>query len=115
MLRAHLADAVPVHSYGALMGGPARILETDLDGHALLVLDAPALFERGGGPYGGPDGRDWPDNWRRFAALARAGADLASGVVAGRQYDILHAHDWQAAMAPAYLRFAPGPGALPPA
>jgi phosphoglucomutase len=110
LLRAHLVDAVPVHSYDALMGGPARILETDLDGHTLLVLDAPALFERGGGPYGGPDGRDWPDNWRRFAALARAGADLASGVVAGRQYDILHAHDWQAAMAPAYLRFAPGPG-----
>ena len=108
-LREHLADAVHVHSYDSLIGVPARILETDLDGHALLVLDAPALFERSGGPYVGPDGRDWPDNWQRFAALARAGADLASGVVTGRYYDVLHAHDWQAAMAPAYLRFAPGP------
>jgi starch synthase len=74
------------------------------------VLDAPTLFGRNGGPYDDPDGKDWPDNWRRFAALGRAGADLASGVVASRQFDILHAHDWQAAMAPAYLRYAPGPG-----
>ncbi len=107
-LREHLADALQIHSYEKLLGVPARILEIDLDGHALLVLDAPALFERGGGPYAGPDGRDWPDNWQRFAALARAGADLASGLVPGRYYDILHAHDWQAGMAPAYLRFAPG-------
>ncbi len=107
-LREHLAGALEIHSYEQLLGVPARILETDLDGHTLLVLDAPALFERSGGPYAGPDGRDWPDNWRRFAALARAAADLAGGIVARRHYDILHAHDWQAAMAPAYLRFAPG-------
>ena len=67
--------------------------------------------ESGRGLGAGPDGRDWPDNWQRFAALARAGADLASGLVPGRYYDILHAHDWQAGMAPAYLRFAPGPRA----
>ena len=109
VLRERLAGALPLHHYESLMGVPARILETDLDGHALLVLDAPALFERTGGPYGMGDGRDWPDNWRRFAALARAGADLGSGVVPGRHYDVLHAHDWQAAMAPAYLRYAPGP------
>lgn len=109
-LRDVLVGAQPVHAYDSLMGCPARILETDLNGHALLVLDAPALFAREGGPYGGADGRDWPDNWHRFAALGRAGADLASGVVKGRSFDILHAHDWQAAMAPTYLRFAPGPG-----
>src|SRR5581483_8822084 len=72
-------------------------------------LDAPALFARGGGPYGAANGRDWPDNWRRFAALGRAAADLVSGVVPNWHFDLLHAHDWHAGMAPAYLRFAPGP------
>jgi starch synthase len=28
-------------------------------------------------PYGDPSGVDFPDNWRRFAALSRAGADIA--------------------------------------
>jgi starch synthase len=80
----------------------------------LLVLDAPALFDREGGLYGDTSGKDWHDNWRRFAALARAGADLASGGVPNWDFDLLHAHDWQAGLAPAYLRFAPGPGHAAP-
>ena len=75
-----------------------------------LILDAPALFDRDGGLYGDAAGRDWHDNWRRFAALSRAAADVAGGIIGGRAYDVLHAHDWQAAMAPAYLRYDPAPG-----
>jgi starch synthase len=101
-----------VHKYAALLGTPARIVEAKLGSHPLLVLDAPGLFARNGGPYGDPGGKGWPDNWWRFAALGRAAADLASGRVVHHHYDILHAHDWQAAMAPAFLRFAPGPGAV---
>ena len=41
----------------------------------LIVLDAPHLYDRPGNPYLGPDGSDWPDNWRRFAALCRVAAD----------------------------------------
>ncbi len=99
-----------VHRYTDLFGAPARIIAAQIGEHPLLVLDAPALFARDGGPYGDATGADWDDNWRRFAAFSRVAADLASGVVAGHAYDILHAHDWQAAMAPAYLRWAPGPG-----
>jgi starch synthase len=98
------------HRYAALMGHSARLLEGQMGEHRLLVLDCPALFERDGGPYGDAQGRDWPDNSLRFAAFARAGADLASGVVSGEQFDILHGHDWQAGLAPAYLHFSPGPG-----
>ncbi|GAA3253724.1 hypothetical protein GCM10020258_11020 [Sphingomonas yabuuchiae] len=61
-------------------------------------------------PYVDTGGNDWHDNWRRFAVLARAGADLASGAVPGYDFDLLHAHDWQAALAPAFLHYAPGPG-----
>ena len=102
--------AAVLHRWPDLLGTPARLLSAEIAGYPLLILDAPALFARSGGIYGDADGKDWPDNWRRFAALARAAADLASGAVAGRRFDILHAHDWQAAMAPAYLRYVPGAG-----
>ncbi len=39
---------------------------------AVLLLDAPHLYDREGGPYSGPGG-DWPDNALRFAALSWAG------------------------------------------
>ncbi|WP_374942686.1 glycogen synthase GlgA [Sphingomonas sp.] len=99
--------AKPVHRWPKLLGGEARLLKAEVAGLDFLILDAPALYARDGGLYGDPTGIDWPDNWRRFAALARAAADLASGAVEDYTFDILHAHDWQAAMAPAYLRYAP--------
>jgi len=113
-VRAAIGVAPSVHRYSDLMGTTAQILSGWLNGHPLLVLDAPALFDREGGIYGDESGIDWHDNWRRFAALARAGADLASGGIPNWHFDLLHAHDWQAGMAPAYLRFAPGPGARAP-
>ncbi len=97
-----------VHGYPALMGGPARLLCARAAGLDLFVLDAPHLYGRPGNPYLGPDGKDWPDNPFRFAALARAGADLAKGAVEGYRADIAHAHDWQAALAPVYLHFDGG-------
>lgn len=96
-----------VHKWPSLLGQPARLLAGELGGNPLLVLDAPAYFDRVGGPYGDEAGRDWDDNWRRFAALARAAADIAGGAAKGLAFDIVHAHDWQAALTPAYLRFAP--------
>jgi len=113
-VRAAIGTAPLVHHYDDLMGAQAQILSGWLNGHPLLVLDAPALFDREGGLYGDAGGVDWHDNWRRFAALARAGADLASGAILNWHFDLLHAHDWQAGLAPAYLRFAPGPGAATP-
>lgn len=96
-----------VHRWDSLLGEPARLLSAKISGRPLLVLDAPAYFQREGGPYGDPFGNDWSDNWHRFAALSRAAADIAGGAVKGRSFDLLHAHDWQAGLAPAYLRFAP--------
>ena len=94
-----------LHSYDDLLGVKARLVAATVDGQPFILLDAPALFSREGGPYADSSGRDWDDNWRRFAALSRAAADLASGAV-GKGFDLLHAHDWQAGLAPAYLRYA---------
>lgn len=74
------------------------------DGLVLYVLICPELFERGGNPYGDENGADWRDNDIRFARLGLAAADIASGQ-AGLDWrpDLVHAHDWQSALAPAYL------------
>jgi starch synthase len=99
-----------VHRWDSLLGEPARLLAGKSEGRDYLLLDAPGLYARDGSPYTDPAGRDWPDNWHRFAALARAAADVAGGALAGRSFDLLHAHDWQAGLAPAYVRFAPFAG-----
>src|SRR5579863_190421 len=97
-----------------LFGGPAQVLAAKAGALELLVLDAPHFFSRTGGLYIGPDGVDWPDNALRFAALARAGADIAAGAIGAFTPDVIHAHDWQAALAPAYLRYDGGrrPGSI---
>ena len=85
---------------------PARLLAAERRGP---VADRArlrrALYDRPGGPYGDPNGVDHPDNWRRFAALSRAGADIAGGLVPEFVPDLVHAHDWQAGLAPAYMRY----------
>ena len=86
-------------------GGPARLIAGRAAGLDLMVLDAPHLYERPGSPYLGPDGKDWPDNWRRFAALSFAAYELGRGLVEGYRPQIIHCHDWQAALTPAYVAF----------
>ncbi|MGD1036189.1 MAG: glycogen synthase GlgA [Roseiarcus sp.] len=111
---AKLEAAEPAHAYSALFGGSARILAGKASGLELFVLDAPHLFERPGNPYLGPGGLDWSDNAQRFAALARVGADIAKGAIPGFLPQIVHAHDWQGALAPAYLHYDGGarPGTI---
>ena len=72
------------------------------------VIDAPYLYDRPGNPYLGPDGLDWPDNPRRYAALGWVAAHLGSGDIDRRwRPDLVHAHDWHAALASAYLALHP--------
>ena len=99
-----------LYEYESLLGEHARLVASRINGHPLIVLDAPGFFARDGGPYADPAGHDWADNWRRFAAFARAAADLAGGAVHGQRFDLIHAHDWQAAMALAFQRFSPVAG-----
>src|SRR5262249_48628965 len=91
---------------GEFFGGPIRLLASSRDGLDLLVLDAPHLFARPGNPYLGPDGHDWPANGLRFAALARMAGEIGLGATSAFVPDIVHAHDWQGGLAPAYLHYA---------
>lgn len=87
-----------------LFGGAARLLAGKAAGLDVLMLEAPHLFDRPGNPYLGPDGADWPDNWRRFAALSLVAAEVGRGAVPAFVPDVVHVHDWQAALAAVYLK-----------
>lgn len=89
---------------GTLFGGPARLVAVNAEGIDLLLLDAPHLYERGAGIYLDESGKDWADNAQRFAALSEAAARVAVEGFDGWTPDVLHAHDWQAGLAPWYLR-----------
>ena len=84
---------------------PAQLIAGRAGGLDIIVVDAPHLYDRPGNPYVGPDRRDWPDNWKRFAALSYAAYELATALVEGYRPQILHCHDWQAGLAPAYVAF----------
>lgn len=76
------------------------------------VVDAPYLYRRPGNPYLTPQGHEWPDNLQRFALLGWVAAHLAAGELDSHWTpDVLHLHDWHAAMACAYAVSHPGPSA----
>ena len=104
-LLARLGDGTAVWADPALFGGAARIMAGVVDGTRMLLLEAPHLYDRPGGPYSGPGG-DFPDNPERFAALCWAAAVICrQGLGDGWRPGILHGHDWQGGLAPAYLKF----------
>ncbi len=103
-----LEEARVVATYPNLFGRSGRLLQAEARGLRLLVLDAPQFYARPGNPYVAPNGRDWPDNAIRFAALAAVARHVGNGAVPGFAPAIVHAHDWQAGLAPAYLHYQDG-------
>ncbi len=100
-----MEDARVAASYTDFFGGPAQLIEGRAKGLQVIAISAPHLYDRPGNPYLGPDRQDWPDNWRRFAGLGYAAYDIARGIVGDYHPQIVHCHDWQAALAPAYMAF----------
>src|SRR4051812_5824900 len=70
------------------------------DGARALLVDCPDLYDRESLYAAG--GEEYPDNARRFAFLVRAALDFVAR--RGQRPSIVHAHDWQAGLAPVYLR-----------
>jgi starch synthase len=65
----------------------------------VFFVGQPDLFDRPG--LYGEEGVDYPDNHIRFAVLSRAALEISRRLFAT---DIIHCHDWQAALVPAYLK-----------
>ncbi|MBI4485328.1 MAG: glycogen synthase GlgA [Acidobacteria bacterium] len=64
-----------------------------------LLIDCPDLYDRDA--LYGVGSNEYPDNARRFGMLSRAALEFVSRRAAP---DVVHAHDWQAGLAPVYLR-----------
>lgn len=106
-----VADQRVVCELGALFGAgrvTLRLGRLAPGGVAAYVLDAPYLYQRPGNPYLAPDGSEWPDNLQRFGLLGWVAAHLAAGELdPAWTPDVLHVHDWHAAMACAYAACHP--------
>ncbi|HUK13863.1 MAG TPA: glycogen synthase GlgA [Thermoanaerobaculaceae bacterium] len=102
--RTSLKDAVPGEARGEVkaLGLPATLRVVVQDGVRFVLIDCPVLYVRPA-LYSLPDG-DFPDNAVRFAFFARA---ALAAVAALGGADVVHAHDWQAALAPLLLRHDP--------
>ena len=86
--------------------GEMQIQTLGLNGPVIYVLICPELYEREGNPYGDATGRDWSDNHLRFACFAHAAAEIARGKAAlNWKPELVHAHDWPAALTPAYMKW----------
>ncbi|MCR5868291.1 glycogen synthase GlgA [Aquincola sp. J276] len=92
---------------GALFGaGRVSLMLGRMPGTGVPVyfIDAPYLYRRGGGPYQDSRGLEWQDNLQRFAMLGWVAAHLAAGELdLAWTPDVMHAHDWHAGMACAYV------------
>ncbi len=81
-------------------GGETTLIEQPIaEGVRVVLVDRPELYDRAS-IYG--MGSDYPDNPRRFAFLCRAALEYA--IQTNQPFDVLHAHDWQAGLAPVYLK-----------
>ncbi len=96
-----LKKAAPVHVPWRGERLAAGIETGTLDGAVPLTCIRHDPFFARQGLYG-QGGRDYPDNLDRFAFFCRAVMEACKQP--GRPPDILHAHDWQAALAVAYLK-----------
>jgi starch synthase len=74
------------------------ILSGPANGYRLRLVDHPFHFDRAG--FYGDEGGDYPDNGARFALFCRAALEAVRAE--GRPIDVIHGHDWQAALALIY-------------
>lgn len=75
------------------------------------VIDVPHFYQRSGTPYENAQRQPHGDNHRRFALLGWVAAQLAYGLDAQWQPNVVHSHDWHAGLTPAYMAFMPHSGA----
>ncbi len=68
-------------------------------GIPMYLVSHPGFFDRA--EIYGERGKDYPDNFRRYIFFGRAAAQMAADVIVP---DVVHAHDWHAAVTPIAMR-----------
>jgi len=105
-LTVEASDGPPIPIGG--LPQPLRFRAVSRQGCRIVFAVHDGFYDRAG-IYGQPGGGDYGDNVSRYAFLCRAGLAWAA---AHGGTDIVHAHDWQTALAPVYLRSGVGGAAL---
>ena len=99
-----VADGVLVERFSLSVGGSAfevGLYEVPLgESVRALLVHQPDLYDREH-LYGSQDA-DYPDNARRFTVLVRAALEFVAR--RGVRVSVVHGHDWQAGLAPVYLK-----------
>ncbi|MEO7241350.1 MAG: glycogen synthase GlgA [Variovorax sp.] len=106
-LLGHTPWGDPVHVIRGWIENPGPPDATPL---VAYVIDAPTLYDRPGSPYEDAEHRPYDDNARRFALLGWVAAQLAQGLDPAWRPEVVHAHDWHAGLAPAYMALGPSDG-----
>ena len=110
-----VVDLRPVALLGPCFGAArVELLLAQMPGSGLpvYVIQAPMLYGKAGNPYHDPAGESWPYNLQRFGLLGWVAAQLAAGGLdPAWQPALVHAHDWHAGMACAYLKAHTAPTA----
>ena len=91
--RRRLSIALGNHLY------QARYRTGEISGVPVYFIDVPELYDRP--ELYGEQGQDYPDNAERFGLLSLAALELVRQIKFVP--DVVHAHDWQAGLVPAYL------------
>ena len=94
-----VVDALPFFLPGYTQTACVRKID-DPSGMNILFIDYPSAFDREELYTEG--GQDYEDNLTRYAIFCKAGIEACKALAI--RPDILHANDWQAAMAPVYLK-----------
>jgi starch synthase len=76
---------------------------TDPHDVPMYMIEHPGFFARA--DIYGEHGQDYPDNVKRFVFFSRAAALAAAEIV---RPEVMHAHDWHAAVVPLAMRADPG-------
>jgi len=78
-----------------------RVLHDERDGASFFFLDEPDFFDREW--VYGPPGGEYPDSALRFSWFCRS--CLLAAEKLALEVDLIHCHDWHAALVPLYLKF----------
>src|SRR5271169_3588144 len=85
--------------FGRRLRFPAIADGTVVSGVRYFFVDDPEYFDRD--QLYGVAGKDYPDNAERFTEFGRAAIELCKHLW---KPDVIHCHDWQAAMVPVLLK-----------
>ncbi len=83
--------------------GEIELYYGHFNGVGIYLIEARGLYDRPGSPYHDQSLYAYADNYLRFALLGWVGCELACGLDPFWRPDVVHAHDWHAGLACAYL------------